>query len=669
MSDASEESVWDRVEVARAIRDECAHRLKKRCQLIRSRHTIEEWRASNPLVALVERMSPEERADECSLVVGISHYKRLAAALPLPYQDLLASDRVQMDHARDRLRACVDSRKTEQRRAALLQALKAATDTWHRAVLEARDVYLTLLEGDQLHERLLEKYTDHIVSIVDTETVFEVAALKAADHALREAEKHKEAEDERRRRDQYAEKRAREIQRQREREAADARSRKQREAEEREARERQLQLERPIREFRETLERLRRDVHLTTPALTASDLKLCDYWANSLGGSANRVQQMLSARLSERAALVLYNQIDGTAEDLSIGQITGTSDGLWRLADIRTHRGLIDIKNARRSFSSPNSYSEWCVPRFKSDRHLHDVIVSAVLSNYVRAGCRDDGPRLWLGETTRLTIESLASEFDSGVLEVAIDPTRLAFLPPWLFEYPDSFYSAPHKVIETLRSPGFDWPESWSSIPECVLAGSDSTLARAIARLNTVPSLDAEVDLLRRRFPFAWAPTRPRLFLHVLDRFCRCVARNEDFPAQALRIALFSSNSFLSIITPLGCLDPLEIIYQLLSVLADIVAKCEDLAKYQFTQFRLQGTGILQARRKFGKWYTVYAYCGGWLRTDHGQSVRCGNNPIYAGANPWCESCGHLICNRCGYCSSPSYCTSCKPRQEKWTPR
>jgi len=98
---------------------------------------------------------------------------------------------------------------------------------------------------------------------------------------------------------------------------------------------------------------------------------------------------MESARKAELAALSIYRNLYSEVQDISILQITNPSEDLWKLADIRValdqegNDRLIDVKNARRSFNSPDSYSEFCIPQYKYfERNDSEVIIASMLSNY-----------------------------------------------------------------------------------------------------------------------------------------------------------------------------------------------------------------------------------------------------------------------------------------------
>src|SRR5713226_3563520 len=118
---------------------------------------------------------------------------------------------------------------------------------------------------------------------------------------------------------------------------------------------------------------VKRYVNNDGAVLDEDDRSLAADWARDFEGSDYWIGAMESARCAELVALDIYRQIYGEVEDLSILQKLAPSDTRWKAADIDTAGRWIDVKNARRSFSSPTSYSEHCVKRFKSGQGDHQV--------------------------------------------------------------------------------------------------------------------------------------------------------------------------------------------------------------------------------------------------------------------------------------------------------
>ena len=386
------------------------------------------------------------------------------------------------------------------------------------------------------------------------------------------------------------------------------------------------------------------------PLLTENDHKLILNWSQPYGLSTYKGKAMTSAREAEVAAFKLYSNLYGNAEDLSILQVTSPKDDRWKYADIATNGRWIDVKNARTSFSSSNSYSEHCVPQFKLDRKKRDVPISSFLSQY-----HDDAPQpiIWLGETTFGELEKLQNEFNSQYLKVTF-ATHLNnnFLPAWLFDYPSVCYRDRKAALEVIRSPEFIFPRQ-----ECDIG--IGVLANRVISSKTEGTLGLEAMELERRIKKCGL-NRAVLFLHVLDRFCHISLDEKTFKETGLDIILFSRFN-RNKEAPLGVYDPLETVWNLWNVLVAISEKCLKETR-RFTMFRLRGANILQGKTNGGRWLTVFAYCGGWLRLENGTSVRCGQNPIYLGQDYPCQSCGHLICHRCGFCSTQ--CSDCKTRQD-----
>lgn len=195
---------------------------------------------------------------------------------------------------------------------------------------------------------------------------------------------------------------------------------------------------------------------LKPPSLGESDSSLVALWTKDCGSNQLYWQRaMESARTAELVALEVYRMMYGSVEDLSILQVNCPSDDRWKNADLSVleNRSMdVDVKNSRRSFSSPDSYSEHCVPRFKCGRHGDDVVLSGFLSPYNAENRIHSGPILWLGETTLAQIKSLSEQFVSEYLTIDFSDCRGTLLPPWVFDYPNVCYAKRNRAIELIRS-------------------------------------------------------------------------------------------------------------------------------------------------------------------------------------------------------------------------
>lgn len=388
------------------------------------------------------------------------------------------------------------------------------------------------------------------------------------------------------------------------------------------------------------------------PPLSETDQSLAESWAQNLGRSAFLRGAMKSARCAELVALAIYREISGKVEDLSVLQKKSPADCRWQDADVAAAGRWIDVKNATRSFSSRNSYAEHCVKRFKADRQSRQVIVSGFLSEYVANGQVGFGEQVvWLGETTRETINALRRQFETDYLRLDLDVTRATRIPPCLFEYPDKCYAERNLALAHVSAKGFVLPRVDCPIGLLVLIDR-------VQRALPVDQLAEEASALGQRLA-ATRPTRPLLFLHILDRFCATARNGISFPSTALRQIVFSADHR----TPLAVFDPFETVKELIEVLDGVAKHCVQHA-VAFKSFRLAGSGVFQGRHSEGAWRTIFAYCGGWRKLSNGGTVKCGQNPLFIGQNNPCGICGKLACHRCGFCSK--ICPSCSQRQEGW---
>lgn len=389
---------------------------------------------------------------------------------------------------------------------------------------------------------------------------------------------------------------------------------------------------------------------LTHLFLSENDQSLISEWSLPDAPDSYKGKAMSSARKAELAALELYCNLYGSAEDISILQVTSPKDNRWIYADIATNGRWVDIKNARTSYSSPESYSEHCVPHFKLDRNNKDVSISSFISPYRE----DDQPIIWLGETTLGQIERLQKQFNSQYLRVTF-PKHMNnnFLPAWLFDYPPICYQDRDTALARIRSSNYVFPRK-----ECDIGSG--VLANRVISSNSHGTLSSEAIKLELRIKKCGL-SRAVLFLHVLDRFCNYSLNNMLFKDAGIDKILFIADDS-NTKTPLSLYDPLETVSNLWNLLVDVSEKCIEEAR-RFNVFRLRGANILQGENPDGSWSTIYAYCGGRRKINNGGTVKCGQNPIYLGKDYSCRSCGRLICHKCGFCSN-----ECKPRQDKWNP-
>lgn len=80
-----------------------------------------------------------------------------------------------------------------------------------------------------------------------------------------------------------------------------------------------------------------------------------------------------------------------------------------------------------------------------------------------------------------------------------------------------------------------------------------------------------------------------------------------------------------------------------------------------YIKFKMTHPLVLKGVAKNGAENSVVAYCGGWM--IYPVKVRCGKFPLVVGLNIYCDRCGFLVCDDCGFCSLS--CVDCEPRQIK----
>lgn len=413
--------------------------------------------------------------------------------------------------------------------------------------------------------------------------------------------------------------------------------------------------------------------YIKPPPLDQDDERLIRAWGNGiLEDDSFDLGRLKSARVAEKAMGKFYESLGCLVTDVALGQIAPISSGDWRLCDLRVGDQLIDVKNSRASFSQRSdgiaAYVEHCVPRFKNWRWGKPVVIAGALSPYIPAGASadaiDDDIQI-LGEITKENLDKMRAYFccdDLLVIDFRRQGRQGAFLPPWVFEYPERFYStvaeaerAADRVpinqwpsCDQVRSAGLSplavvaicqepWPDHWprDNFDEVTLEFSDR-LRRALG------------DLGRSR-PVIWIAIL-RFVLEIMGR----VERVSGWSPEKLLPVIFLRKDNLD--RPLELYDPLQTISSLVSVL-DVAWKYLDRRPLAFKQYQVASGAILRARGDAqDPWTTMVAYCGGWKTYSgcypDGNVARCGRTPLYLGMHETCPNCFHLICDVCGFCKS-----------------
>lgn len=162
-------------------------------------------------------------------------------------------------------------------------------------------------------------------------------------------------------------------------------------------------------------------------------------------------------RILAIAQIKFYQSIGFTVEDVSLKQVTESSNKDWKDYDLRLNRHektlYVDVKNARTTFSNRNNdkkgYSEFCVQKFKKNRNKDEIIIAGVLSPYVKLeqikepSYPNTSPIIFMGEITKKQINQIENHFSNQLSSVIMPrDTEKMYLPPWLFDYPiEPFYS------------------------------------------------------------------------------------------------------------------------------------------------------------------------------------------------------------------------------------
>ena len=398
--------------------------------------------------------------------------------------------------------------------------------------------------------------------------------------------------------------------------------------------------------------------------LDTEDRELAGLWAGAVPSEFESAR-MLSARAAEKVAGWFYRHRGHRVVDVALQQLTGVSTD-WKTHDLLLDGSTpVDVKNARLPVNNAAFYVEHTVPRFKRDRTGMGVKIVAVVSPYLPLRYFNDvqkapfevGDVRFLGETTLSDISRLCARFSKGALLVH-DPREGAFIPPWYFDFPSSWYRDFDVACCQLRE--LEQPEDDELLRLQGFAGAAISLPKYIAAGLKLPTQELEaMHSWERSFLVQLQDAcKPRaslanLFLLILTDF---LAKLREAPQDSFEPRHYLKFLFVEVGTsdarqqqrPLGIEDPLETIQTLCSSLQQLWSKRESLALGRFTEFRLSGGGILQGREhRRVAWETILSYCGGRIAGKG----RCGCAPLVLGIEKQCPTCRRLICHQCGYCS------------------
>jgi hypothetical protein len=443
----------------------------------------------------------------------------------------------------------------------------------------------------------------------------------------------------------------------------------------------------------EVLGKLRRASVLsivTAPAFTSEDFAVCLKWANkdpskaSIKGMLGQVDsynalRLLSARAAELAAIRYYRNLGCAVEDVSVLQV-GKKDDRWVTHDLMVDDHPVDVKNARRSFNSRHSYVEHCIPRFKETRDCGEgVAILGVLSDYLNSPILTEGKTQCqiLGEVRYKDIQKLKSwaHRKYGAFMDIEGLWKPEYQPGWVFEYPSAHYRERPALLESMTEQ-LRWLLKEGCQPDEV-EGVLLALSNDREAVDCIPLAGDRAQFLSdlREIDREVGYSRPALFLFVMGKFLEAIYKRTDITHLAatfmqflfVRPDLLGSASEERVDdfvrgadSPLGLLDPSAYVFNLINALEAAAKECIERG-YRFIGFQMRHPSILRGSTIDGKTITLLAFCGGW--TTHPTRAKCGNSPLYLGANHLCPSCGYLICDKCGFCSRA--CVMNRIRQEE----
>lgn len=390
------------------------------------------------------------------------------------------------------------------------------------------------------------------------------------------------------------------------------------------------------------------------------DKQLVKQWCSAAPENSFKQGQMISARGAEKLAIKFYNALGYSVEDTSAHQVTKCSS-TWCRGDIRLDKNLlIDVKNARTAVNS-NSYSEFCVPSFKQERG-NDVLITAVLSPYLQREFMDGGKDanfsvidpIVLGEFNKVTLSHLESIFNDSSFSINLPKNTdlKTYLPPWLFDYNNLFYSKKIEIINNFISLNDSDIPDWEDI---LLITKNNPIPLFIAAKKHLPKKwnsyfpNWKIDFIEMLVTLPLTNiSLPSLFLSILKHFLTMLSyEGSDYSPQQYQKILYVNSTENR---PLKVYDPLHIIKDFCDTLQSLWSFRQSANLMSFKIFRFNGKGLLQGQQsETDKLSTILAYCGGWVEGKG----KCGCRPLVIGKHKNCIVCKHLICpnENCQHCT------------------
>lgn len=400
-------------------------------------------------------------------------------------------------------------------------------------------------------------------------------------------------------------------------------------------------------------------------SMSPQDKDLALMWARSDAPYENA--KMLSARAAELITIEFLSELQFKVTDVAKHQISGESN-LWQTHDLcMNSNSPIDVKNARCTING-NTFVEYTIKRFKKDHLNQDVSIFGVLSPYLkledfsRDTVKPNQPIKILGLTTYDLVKSLQLEFTKRALTV--DFGESTKWPIWIFNNNLMWFPNQTEAISKFSNfTGFFGHDNWfpretNLIPALVISGTklpayyDKQLAnwqKWFIKKIIEKSQNGELTL-------------PWLYLFTFQHFIEAItnissAEKKQYKPNGYYKLLFYSernNLFSQLSTahrPASLVDPLCIIWKLISTLDEIWQNRYSTNLTNIRRFYLKGEGLLSGYDNNNNKISIIAYCGGYISGKG----KCGNSPLIIGKNVTCEVCKMLVCDKCGYC-----CERCK---------
>lgn len=402
-----------------------------------------------------------------------------------------------------------------------------------------------------------------------------------------------------------------------------------------------------------------------------NDLKIAELWSNekiehNKSLSHNQVK-MVCARLGEIIFQQYLKSLGHSVEDISITQIDGNNNDLWKKYDIKSDKLCIDVKTARHK--SNTSLSEFIIN--KPNKYECEYISGLYIDMFDQLSIDENGRLSYkylnhepyykiLGVFVFKEFKNSINKLSESSLtkEIGLKLLDMKRIPFWAFSF--SYLQTPreyccHKnVLMHIHMHKKKHSKSFSL----------NEISKLIYYFGHEHFFKIYKDIFIKE-------NKPYLFIleHVVSIF-----NDLNFTSIFLSLIYYwiSAHSlgngyYDSVMIRnmyqkigdsgffLGVIDVSNYIFMLIEMLDKIENNSKIKELNYFSNFYFNFDSMILRGIKDGRKYTIFTYCGGYKlvkKTSNSMRFpeRCKEQFLNIGVNKTCETCHFLICSKCLTC-------------------